>query len=380
MVRANYPLTRERVYLNTAGLGPASYPALEAARRTAMELQIECKTGHNLMKPARERAAAFLGADPEEIAFVRNATEGNATIANGLDLRPSDEVVFESHAHPGGSFAWLNKARRGGIVVKVFEPVATSTATLMERLEAQVTSRTRVIQVSHITAPTGILMPIEEIAAFAKARGIWFHIDGAQSAGAIPVDLHALGCDSYATSGHKWLGAPHGTGLLYVRKDRLDDVEATEVGAYSGEFGGRLPGAFVPGDDATRFEPGTRDVGQIVGIQAAVEFMERIGMERARDHGTALAVRLHRELEAIPGVEVITPSDPALRASITAFKSDRVGFIEMFGRLLRDYKLRCRPVSEEGLDANRASFHVFNNEGDVDELVAAVRAIHEAGE
>ena len=112
-------------------------------------------------------------------------------------------------------------------------PIPIALPANLARIEALITPRTRVIQVSHLTAPTGILMPVKEIAAMARARGIWFHIDGAQSAGAFPFDLHEIGCDSYGTSGHKWLGATHGTGFLYINKNRLDEVMPTEVGAYS---------------------------------------------------------------------------------------------------------------------------------------------------
>ena len=218
-VRAAYPLTRERAYLNTGGLGPAPYPVLDVLHRTTMELQTVSETGHKRIEEARAPVAAFLGASPAEIAFTRNATEGNATVASGLEIGAGDEVIFESHAHPGGAYPWLSRQKHDGIRVKLFEPDPTSAAGNLERIERLITPRTRVIQVSHVTAPTGIRMPVEEIARLAHDRGCWFHVDGAQSAGMIPVDVHAIGCDSYATSGHKWLGAPHGTGILYVREE-----------------------------------------------------------------------------------------------------------------------------------------------------------------
>ena len=254
-VRAAYPLTHERVYLNTGGLGPAPYPVLDAMHRTVLELQTISETGHERIEAGRAPMAAFLGAEPAEIAFLRNATEGNSTISSGLALEAGDEVVFESHAHPGGAYPWLNRQKQDGIRVKLFEPDPTSAAGNLERIERLITPRTRVIQVSHVTAPTGIRMPVEEIAALAHDHGCWFHIDGAQSAGMIPVNLHATGCDSYATSGHKWLGGPHGTGVLYVRAERLDEVRPTEVGAYSDDGDVRLPDRFEYNPAAQRYEP-----------------------------------------------------------------------------------------------------------------------------
>src|SRR6185436_7748286 len=132
----------------------------------------------------------FLGAEPTEIAFVRNATEGNAIVAAGLALTKGDEVIFESHAHPGGSFPWLNQQKLRGVVVKLFDPDPRDPAGNVARISALLTPRTRVVQVSHVTAPTGILMPVAAIAKLCRDRGVWFHVDGAQSAGMIPFSVH----------------------------------------------------------------------------------------------------------------------------------------------------------------------------------------------
>ncbi|MDI1318733.1 MAG: aminotransferase class V-fold PLP-dependent enzyme, partial [bacterium] len=240
-VRAQYPLLDDPVYLNTGGLGPVSRPVLETMEAVTRQLQEHSETGHNLFEPARETMARFIGALPEEVCFVRNATEGNSIIASGLALAAGDEVIFETHAHPGGSFPWLNQAKLRGVTVRVFEPDATSAEGNLARIRALVTPRTKAIQVSHITCTTGLVFPVTAIAEFARARGIWFHVDGAQAAGMIPLDLPALGCDSYAFSGHKWLGGPHETGVLYLRRDRLEAVAPTGIGAYSGELP-QLPG------------------------------------------------------------------------------------------------------------------------------------------
>lgn len=383
-VRAQYPLTHDRTYLNAGGLGPAPHAVLDAVQRTTMELQEISESGHHLIGAAREVVAAFLNATPAEIAFMRNATEGNSTIAFGLDLRAGDEVIFESHAHPGGSFPWLSRHKAEGIRVNVFEPDPASAAGNLERIEALITARTRVIQVSHVTAPTGIRMPVEEIATMAQDRGLWFHIDGAQSAGMFPVDLRAIGCDSYAASGHKWLGAPHGTGLLYVREDRIDAVTPTESGAYGDSGPYRLPVAnqetvFNYNPTATRFEPGTRNAGLIVGVAAAVEFMSEIGMARVAQHGQGLAQYLQAGLREIPGVTILTPADAARSASMTSFRTAAVPFEQLNGYFNNEWKLRTRPVQEQGLNAVRVSTHTFNSRTDCDRVIEATRkAVEEA--
>ena len=204
-VRGLYPLAHGLTYFNTGGLGPAAAPVLARAAEVTQRLQENSEHGHELLAGAREIVARFLGAGPAEIAFVRNATEGNAIVAAGLKLAAGDEVIYESHAHPGGAFPWLQQQRLRGIVVRTFVPDPDDAAGNVARIAALCTARTRVVQVSHVTAPTGILMPVDAIARLCRERGIWFHVDGAQSAGMVPVVLGALGCDSYATSGHKWL-------------------------------------------------------------------------------------------------------------------------------------------------------------------------------
>ena len=122
MVRRQYPLTNQRTYLNTGGLGPATYYALDTMNAAQMELQRISEHGHRRIAGVREAAAAFLGVSPDEVAFTRNATEGNSIVASGMKLRAGDEVIFESHAHPGGAIPWMTRQKEHGVRVKVFDP------------------------------------------------------------------------------------------------------------------------------------------------------------------------------------------------------------------------------------------------------------------
>jgi selenocysteine lyase/cysteine desulfurase len=222
-------------------------------------------------------------------------------------------------------------------------------------------------------------MPVREIAALARDRGVWFHVDGAQSAGMIPVDVHAVGCDSFGTSGHKWMGGAHGTGALYVRADRLDEVHPTEVGAYSDGGDVRLPDRFTLNPTAQRYEPGTRDVPSIVGLAAAAAFQTDIGTARIEERTTHLARYLQGLLRAIPGVDVLTPADPALSAAMTTFRTDRVPYERLLA-VFGEAHLRARGVAEEGIDAVRVSTHIFNSEAECDRVAAATReALARAG-
>ncbi len=371
IVRKQFPLTTDRVYFNTGGLGPASYPVLDAVTKTAMDLQRISETGHSRLNVAREAVAKFFGADPGEIAFTRNATEGNATIASGLNLQSGDEVIFESHAHPGGAMAWMVRQKEEGIKVKIFEPSRVSSEENLQRLKDLITPRTRAIQVSHITAPTGIVMPVQEIAALATDANAWFHVDGAQSAGMIPINLRGMHCDSYATSGHKWLGAPHGTGFLYVKKDRLGEIVPTEAGAYANSDYD-LPGIFDYAESAQRFESGTRDASAVVGIKAAVEFQDTIGKERIAEYSIGLARYLREKLAAVEGVHLLSPTNPRLDSAMTTVRMDQMRYDDLYRFLLNDHSLRCRIVTERGLDGLRISTHLFNSRDDCDRAIAAI--------
>lgn len=374
MVRRQYPLRSEPVYFNTGGLGPAAYGTLDVFNRTMMELQTMSETGHSKFEPARATVAAFIGADPIELAFTRNATESNSIIAAGLKLKPGDEVIFESHAHPGGSFPWLNMQKVSGIKVKIFEPSAQSMQENLDRIAKLITKRTKVIQVSHITAPTGIKFNAKAIADMAHAKGIWFHVDGAQSLGMIPIDVHAMDCDSYASSGHKWLGAPHETGLLYIKASRLEEVIPYHIGAYSNKDY-KLPDQFTYTPSAVRYEYGTRNAATVAAIAAAIDFHKAIGTQKIADYGHGLATYLQEGVRKIPKIEILTPADPTLRASMTTIRHTEIPWDKLNAYFGSEHKLRTRVVTEEGLNAVRISTHMYNNEEQVERVLHALRQL-----
>jgi selenocysteine lyase/cysteine desulfurase len=377
-VRSLFPLTRDLTYFNTGGLGPTSEPALAVVAETTRRLQVRSEHGHEQFAAARGVVAKFLGATAEEIAFVRNATEGNAIVAAGVKLDAGDEVIFETHAHPGGSFPWVNQQALRGVKVRLFDPDTREHSANVAKIAALITPRTRVLQVSHITAPTGIVLPVIELARLCREKGIWFHVDGAQSAGMIPVALREMGCDSYATSGHKWLNGPLETGILFVRRERVKDLTPTLVGAYSGEVEA-LPGELRLADTAVRFEYGTRNPAAVLGLVEAMRLQERIGLTRIAERGRAMVDQIRTGLAGNPDIEILTPRTPGMYASMITFRSRRAPFDQLFGRLLREHAIRARPVSEEKLNALRVSTHVFNSPAECDALIAAVNKIVKAG-
>lgn len=376
LVRDQFPLNRERVYLNTGGLGASPRPVIDAVKAEMEKLERISETGHTgeLWQSTKEKAGRLLGCQADEVAYTRNTTEGANIVCNGLPLQRGDEVITTTHEHVGNTLTWLARQKREGIVVKVFEPSRQSAQENLDRIERLITPRTRALSISHVTCSTGQILPVREIGELAARHDLWYFVDGAQAAGMLPVDVHAIGCHAYATSGHKWLLGPKGTGLLYVRRDALDAIDARFVGAYSnaghfdmatGEF------AFHPG--AQRYEYGTVNVPLFVGLGVALDFIEQIGTDNVWRHDHALAAALKDGLNAI-GANVLSPQHPDEHSTMITFKLPNIEYRELQRFLSRNYRLRTRGIYEGGLDATRISLHLYNSFADVEHILEGVRA------
>lgn len=373
-LRDQFPLNRERAYLNTGGLGASPYVVIQAVKAKMDELEAIGETGHTeeLWKEVKTGAAALLGCDAGELAFLRNTTEGINIVANGLPLKPGDEVILTTHEHVGNAVPWLALAKHKGVVLRLFEPSQVSNEENLKRIEQLINKRTRLVCVPHVITTTGLLLPVKEICTLARSRGFLSFLDGAQTAGMMPFDLHAIGCDAYATSGHKWLLGPKETGLLYVRKEMLDTILPRFTGAYSegGHDLRRGTVAFHP--TAQRYEYGTVSAPLRAGLGAALAFIRRIGIEHVWAYDQRLAHRLYDGLLRIPGIRVLSPADPALRSAMTTFMHERIPHLDLQAHL-DTYNLRTRSVTEGGLAALRVSTHVYNTPAEVDRVLEGVR-------
>jgi len=373
--REQFPLTRERIYLNTGGLGASPYAVIDAVVARMNELEKISETGHNeqIWLSLKQKAATLLGCDAEEIAYTRNATEGINIVCNGLPLKRGDEVITTTHEHVGNAVPWLARQKRDGIVIKLFEPSTQSAPENLERLERLLSKRTRVISVPHATTTTGQILPVKEIAALAKAKNLWFFIDGAQTAGMLNFNLHDIGCDAYATSGHKWMLGPKGTGLLYVREDMLDTIQALEVGAYSDKSHDMQTGELTLHPTAQRYEYGTVSTPIFVGLGAAIDFLMQIGMENVWARDAALSTAFLNGLQEIPNAEILSPLKQAERSAMIAFKMKNIEYLKLQTFLAEKYKLRTRGVGEGGVNALRVSWHLYNSFEEVDRVLEGVQ-------
>ncbi|MCI0494257.1 aminotransferase class V-fold PLP-dependent enzyme [candidate division KSB1 bacterium] len=375
-VQKQFPLADDLIYMNNGGLGPSPFPVIDAVYSAMLELEEISETGHHLVEAVNKKAAKFFNCDLDEIAFTRNATEGMNIIARGLALKKGDEVLMSTHEHPGGGIPWLALANDTGIRVRLFEPGMSRDENL-KIIQSSISSRTKVLAISHITCTNGLKFPAAEIAEICRSRGIFFVLDGAQVPGMIPVDFKKLGCDFYTSSGHKWMCAPKGTGVLYVRKEMKDYWRPTQIGAYSEKVYILEELKLEVGTSARNVEYGTRNTPEILGIGAALDFMDSIGMEHVAERGRSLATYLKEKLQSINKVQVITPMDPDSSGAIVSFKilDKEKSHGELTSQFKQDYNIRLRPVGEHGLNAIRASLHIYNNFEQVDRLIEAVKAI-----
>ncbi len=370
MVRDQFLLEPSYAYFNTGGLGPSPRQVIAAVDEAWRSLELRCETGHGRRAAVRTQACEFFGCGEDTLAFTRNATEGMNMVARGLQFSSGDEVVMTTHEHPGGALPWFALREDTGIRIRTIDPGSGGGDTL-ERVANSLTARTRVVMVSHITCTTGMVMPVPEIADLCRRRGVICVIDGAQAVGQVPVDLRSLGCDFYVASGHKWLLAPKGTGLMYVREEMLDRWRPSYVGAYSDTGFDLVAGTFNRLRPASASEYGTRSTPVLFGVAAAMDFLTTIGTGNAAAREAYLANRLRAGIAPLSGVEILTPVEPGSSAAILAFKLPEAGGDpwDWCNLLRREHSMRLRPVGEAGLNAVRASTDVFNSEAEVDRLV-----------
>jgi len=373
MVKRQFPLEDKLIYLNAANVCPASRGVLDRHLEYLRDFQanpsFQNRSKYEAMgERARAKAGALLGCDKEEIAFTRNTSESTNTVVNGLDLREGDEIVITAHNHPSNNDSWKVKAKRHRLVVKeaVVPVPATSQQQLIDSIASLVTPRTKVIAVTHVTNTTGNAYPAKAIASLARQKNIWMHLDGAQTLGALNVNLRDIGCDSYGGSTHKWLMGPLEAGLLYVRTERIGELWPQVVTAgWSDKVAG-----------ARKFEVyGQRDNPRLVAVEAALDFLQLIGMERVDARLRALVKRGKEQLREIPGVELKTSLDPRLSGGVIKFNVKKRPLKEVYDLLWERHRMAIAQTAAGDARGLRFSPHVYNTMEEIDQAVAAVKEL-----
>jgi len=382
VLRRQFQLPPDFAYLNTAGLGASPLAVTQTLTAWTDREEANPAPGHSEddWSRIRARCATLLGPScgADDIALVSTATEGINAILNTIPLTRGDEIITSTHEHASLVIPLLHKIQTHGIEVRTFEPDLVRAQGNVDRIAALAGARTRLIFISHVTCTTGQVMPVADIGRLAAARGIAFALDGAQSLAHVPFDVAATGAHYYAASCHKWLLGPKRTGILFVRRDRLSTAVPTIVGAYSDAASSMQDRRLVLRPGAQRFEYGTQNDALIYGIESAVDFVSSIGVAIIWARNRALGEQCVAGLGGIPGIELLSPSEPQDRSAIVTFKAAGRDNRQVASELVRR-KLRVRSVTEGGLDAVRASFHVYNDSTEVERLLLALREIVAGG-
>jgi isopenicillin-N epimerase len=369
-VKAQFLFEDRLVPLNAANMCPASRAVVEAVESATRDVETDVSFQNRakydqLREATRARLGTFLGATADEIAIVRNTSEANNIIVGGLSLGPGDEVVLWSENHPTNNVAWDVRAARFGFTVRRVKlpGMPASGSDVVDAFTGALTDRTRVLAFSDVSNASGIRMPSVALCRVARERGIYVHIDGAQTCGAARVSMPQLGCDSYTASSQKWLMGPCEAGVLYVRAERIPTIWPGVVGSGWGDKVEPNP------KGARKFESlGQRNDAIMAGLAAALDLHDRIGIERVDARVTELGRRLRDGLAGIEGTQLVTPAAPDLYLGVIVTQFTGGVGAKVYDRLYRAHGVIGAPTG--GL---RLCPHVYNTLADVDRAVEAVR-------
>ncbi|HOQ47117.1 MAG TPA: aminotransferase class V-fold PLP-dependent enzyme [Bryobacteraceae bacterium] len=362
--RDQFPVTQQAVYLNHAAVAPLSKPAADAMKRLADDA-LHFGSSHysewmETYEGLRLAAARLIGAHRDEIALVKNTSEGIATVAIGLDWRPGDKVVAFQEEFPANYYPWKRLESRGIRVewLSAFSP--------LDRID-EACRGARLLAISHVQYLSGYRANLEAIGEICHRRGCLFLVDAIQGLGAFPVDVRKARIHALAADGHKWLLGPEGCGILYIQKDIQDQIEPVEFGwtnvaAYA-DYASR---DMTLRPDAGRYECGTLNTIGCYGLRASVEFLLSVGIDRIAAQVQALGDRIAAGAAA-KGYEVLGTRTPETGAGIVSIRKPG-----------QDARLTVRSLKSLGFIAAprqgwvRLSPHFYISPDDIDRLLAAL--------
>lgn len=386
-IREELPATTATVYLNTGTCGPLPRRTI-AAMRQAQEEEL----AHGRIAPdhyphlfatlnmVKAAIARTIGCDPTELALTRHTTDGMNLAIAGYPWQVGDEIVTSNIEHPSGLGPMFMVRRRWGVEVRVADIGigGGETAAIVAAFEREMTPRTRMLVVSHIPYTTGAVLPLKEITAMAHAHGVLVLVDGAQSYGQIPLDMHDLEVDYYAMPGQKWMCGPEGTGAFYARAASLEQIEQTIVGPFGMVFGSLAYATqsydLAPGSQ--RFDVGSVNMPLLMGQLTSTTWInDELGMPWVTTRAAELGATAARLLAAMPGVEVFTPAER--RAGLVTFAVAGIDPEVLMQRLFAEHNISLRFVTQyiNNPRANRLATGFYNNEEDLQRLVKAIEAV-----
>ena len=349
------------IYFNTGTLGPCRRDTIEESKRQWENLEslpLKFYGGRwdteGLAEHTRTVAARYLGCAVDEMMITNSTTNGMNAVAQGLRLKAGDHILTTDQEHSGGVFCWEYLAKYHGVIPdKINIPPGENNAELiLNRISESITNKTRLISISHIFSSTGLRVPVDKISALARSKGILCIVDGAQAVGAIKVNVKELGCHAYATSGHKWLMGPKGTGLLYISKEAQDIIR---------------PMQFQENYNTYNDANGVVNSAAILGLARAIEYLESVGITKIEEHNLSLRNRAYERLSKINKLTIVSPAAGPLASPMLACLFPDTIDKATFTRMLYDkHNISIRPTHKQWFNGMRLSLHIFNTEKEVD--------------
>lgn len=394
-IRNDFPiLDTGIIYLDSAASSLTPEPVLETMLEFYRQYRGNVGRGiHRLSVKASEeyervhgKVADFIGAKSRaEIVMVRNTTEGINLVACGLKWKKGDKVVTSIIEHHSNFIVWLRVRDRRGVRVEVVRPKAPVEDGILDPADFAkvIDDSTKLVALTHVSNVLGVVTPVREIAEIAHEHGAYVLIDAAQSVPHMKVDVQRVGCDFLAFSGHK-MCAPTGSGALYIREELIDEVEPLCIGG--GTIGDVEFDSYKLDESPRRFEAGTPDIAGTIGLGAAIEYLQRIGMENIERHEKDLVSQMYEALSELPKVEVYGP-EPERRVGILPFNvsdlnpHDVALALDVSADIMVRSGHHCAlPLSKSVLGkpgSVRASVYIYNTREEINKFVSTVKEIAE---
>ena len=370
LVKQAYTVSPSVLNLNNGGVCPSPKVVQEAVERYN-RLSNEAPSHymwHILdrqgKEPLRQKLADLAGCSNEEIAINRNSSEALETVIFGLQLKKGDEVVLSKQDYPNMIHAWKQREHRDGIVLKwiSLDPIMEDEAAITERYTAAFSPKTKVVHITHLINWSGQILPVKSIAQKARDQGIEVLVDGAHTFAHIDFNIPDLDCDYYGTSLHKWLCAPFGSGMLYVKKEKIRALYPL------------LAAPKADSDDIRKFEHlGTRSIAIEQGIGQAVDFHQMIGSKRKEARLRFLKNYWTSRVLSLKGVSVNSTRHPEYSCAIALLAVDGMSSSELAGQLMRKFQIHSVAIEWENISGVRITPNVYTLSKDLDRLVEAVK-------
>ena len=364
--RSEFPVTETYIYMNHAGVAPLSRPVRDAMagflEDATVNGAVNAKLWEETAETCRGAAAQLINADPTEIAFMKNTTQGILIAANGVDWRAGDNVVTTAVEFPANVYPWWCLKERYGVQTRMVPERAGRIH--VEDIASAIDERTRVVTISHVEFASGFRNDIQALGEICREHDVWFVVDAIQSLGAIEVDVQSCNVDILAADGHKWLLAPEGAAIFYCADEKRERLINTNIGWASVVN----PRDFLNYDlkqkpDATRFEEGSYNSVGLYGLKAAIELLLDIGISVIKARILELTAHLIAGLEA-KGYRVVTPRANSERAGIVIFESDRHTPTEIYESLYAE-----NIITAERGSGVRVSPHFYNTISEIERLL-----------